>query len=198
MEKLNLEKGQKLDLSKTSVVAEDGSLQNIYFGAGWDVNDGGGTAFDLDLIVLAMKGDKVDEAMFFNNKTSQCNGVRLSDDNVTGEGDGDDEFVDIAADCLNPDFTKLVIAVNIFKGSERGQTFGQVNNAYIRIVDPAIAEDDTENDGEFALAELDFDADMSTGFIFGELLKRNDKWYYADVRKSFEGSVQDLVNLYNK
>lgn len=187
---LNLSKGQKLDLAKTSVVEEDGSLKDIYFGAGWEAARAGDD-FDLDVCVLAMQGNAVLETMYFGNKTSECGGVQLSDDNTTGEGDGDDEFINITAADLNPNFDRLVIGINIYQAKEKGQNFGLVDDAFMRVVNP-------ENDEEIALFDLSFDADTSTGLVFGELIKRKDKWFFSAKGETFDGDLNDFVNMYNK
>lgn len=184
METLNLVKGQKLDLSKGGLVAEDGSLNNVFLGAGWDMSQGGDDV-DLDILVAIMSAGQVQKVGFFNDKTP-CPGIQLSDDNRTGEGDGDDEFIDITAADLADDIDKLVFGINIFDAASKGQNFGMVESAYMRIVNP-------ETEEEVALFDLEFDASTATGLIFGELIKRNGKWYFSATGEEFNGDVNDFV-----
>lgn len=167
---VNLSKGSKVNLSK-----EAPGLNNILIGLGWDVKDAGasGDDFDLDAIAFACKGGKVrkdEDFVFFNNRFG-VTGIELSEDNRTGEGDGDDESIKIDLSKLDTDIEEIIFAVVLFEAEEKNQNFGQVDNASMRIVDEATGT-------ELALFDLSFDASEATGLYFGRLVKRGDAWIF--------------------
>lgn len=190
--KLNLEKGQKLNLEKVGLAAEDGALQDIYMGAGWDVNEKASDDFDLDIFAIMMSAGKVVHVGYFGDK-APCPGIQLSEDNTTGEGDGDDEFINITAADLPADIDVIYAGINIYQGEAKGQNFGMVDEAYMRML-PA---DDVDNEDKEIFFDLQFDADKATGIKFGKFTKRRGAWYFAAEGDTFEGSIQDLVDSLN-
>ena len=130
---VSLQKGQKIDLTKTNP-----GLKNVTVGLGWDAQKakgfglfGGGT-IDCDASVLLLKeGDKLSETVYFGKLKSKNGSVRHSGDNLTGEGDGDDEQVFVDLQSVPADIQKLVFLVNIYQAKQRNQDFGKIKNAYI-------------------------------------------------------------------
>ena len=186
---IDLSKGQKVNLSK----AGGDSLKKVLMGWGWDVKtDGsGGNDFDLDAMAFLLGTDgKVlnnDAFIFYSNKTAA--GVTLSEDNQTGEGEGDDETIIIELDAVDAAVEKIAIIVNIHEATGRGQNFGQVDNAVCRIVN-------ADSDEEIALFDLSFDADTSTALLFGELIKRNGQWYFSAVGTGFTDGLDKICANY--
>lgn len=173
---INLVKGQKLDLTKDAG-AEPG-LDSVIVGLGWDPANTGKT-FDLDasVVVIGASGKMATQGdlVFFGNLKHSSGHITHTGDNLTGEGDGDDEQIIVDLQGLindNPDVEKLLVVVNIYDAVNKGQNFGQVNNSYMRIVDK-------RNDQELARFDLNFDASADDGIIFGSLIKRNGSWYFS-------------------
>ena len=160
---INLEKGGRLNLSKTVP-----GLKNILVGLGWDTNrtDTGGD-FDLDVTVLMTSNGKIPDenyVIYFNNLTSPCGAVKHMGDNRTGEGEGDDEEVKIDLSKLPENIDKLVFVVNIYEAEQRKQNFGMVDNSYIRLVNEETGE-------EILRYDLGEDFSTETGVNFGEIYK---------------------------
>ncbi|MGL6247974.1 MAG: TerD family protein, partial [Culicoidibacterales bacterium] len=127
---LNLQKNQLLDLTK-----REPGLNSVTLGAGWDVSNTG-QGFDLDIAAFLLdangKFNTIDNVIFFNNKVGQ--GIQMNGDNVTGAGEGDDERINIELNEISPMIKKIVFVVTIHNAMEKRQTFGMVNNAYVRIL----------------------------------------------------------------
>lgn len=183
---INLSKGQKVNLTKESGT----TLDKLYVGLGWDMSPTADKTADLDAVVVVCGADgkALGDAnfVFFGNKTAP--GVQLSDDNLTGEGDGDDEWAKIDLLNLDPAATKVVVAVNIYDGPNKGQTFGMIDNAMMHIQNG----DTNEELGKF---ELDFDASSATTLIFCEIIKRNNEWFVS-AKGDEIADFQTLCNSY--
>ncbi len=184
---VNLTKGQKVDLTKTNP-----GLQRVLVGLGWDTNhyDGGGD-FDLDSSAFMTDGTgrvKQDaDFIFFNNLTHTSQSVQHLGDNLTGEGEGDDEQIKISLS-LVPDYVeKIYFTVTIHEAEARTQNFGQVSNAFIRIVDA-----DTEV--ELIRYDLSEDYSIETSVVVGELYRHNNEWKFAAVGSGFEGGLTALCS----
>jgi tellurium resistance protein TerD len=182
---VNLTKGQKVNLSK-----EAPQLDAVLVGLGWDVKASGssGADFDLDAIAFLLKGGKVKkdkDFIYFGNRNSECGAIQLSEDNLTGEGDGDDETIDIILSKVEPDVEKIAVVVNIYQAASRNQTFGMVDNAICRIVDKS-------NNKELAIFDLSFDASDATGLLFGEFIRRNNEWYFNAVGSEFKEGLDSI------
>lgn len=184
---VSLQKGGNVNLTK-----ESPSLKSIHVGLGWKPRATTGAAFDLDSQVFIVDGeDKVlsdQHFVFFNNLSSPETAVRHQGDNETGEGEGDDEvvFVDLAKVPANAQ--KLVFTVSIYNAEALNQNFGQVANAYIRILDK-----DTEV--EMARYDLSEDASTDRAMIFGELYRNGSDWRFRAVGQGRE-SLKALAQLY--
>ena len=129
---LNLKKDNILDLTKTG-----SSLKHLILGAGWDV-PAIGPSYDLDIAAFLLHENRrvmniETEVIYFRQKTQ--NGIYLEKDNLTGDGDGDDERIHIDMDALNPEITSIVCVVTIYDAEAKKQVFGNVKNAYVRLLD---------------------------------------------------------------
>lgn len=183
---INLSKGGNINLAK-----EAPGLKVINVGLGWDVNayDTGGE-FDLDASAALLNGAAklVSEQgfVFYNNPQDQYGAVRHSGDNKTGEGRGDDEVVEVNLDAVPADVGVIRFAVTIHEADVRKQSFGMVQNAYIRIVNPQSGE-------EIARYDLTEDFSSETCVIPGELYRHNADWKFRAVGSGFNGGLPAYV-----
>lgn len=179
---LNLNKNDILDLTKRNP-----GLKRVTLGAGWDVSVTG-QSFDIDIAAFLLdsnnKFNTVENVIFFNNKNAQ--GVILEGDNRTGAGDGDDERINIDLDRVNPGISKIVFVVSIFDAESKRQTFGMVNNSYVRLLDAA------QNDKELCRFNLKEDGSTATSILFAELYRDGAEWQFKAVG---EGKIADLNGL---
>ena len=185
---ISLTKGGNVNLSK-----EAPNLTNIAVGLGWNPRATDGQAFDLDAIAfLVNESGKVradTDFIFFNNLKSSDGSVEHTGDNRTGEGDGDDEVIKVDLSKVPADVSKVVFCAVIYDGQARNQNFGQVANAYIRIVN-------TQGGAEVARYDLSEDSSTETAMIFGELYKNNGEWKFRAVGQGFAGGLGSLAASY--
>ncbi len=182
---INLSKGQKVDLTKGNP-----GLDSILAGLGWDTNRyDGGHDFDLDVsIFMTNEQGKVDtdtNFVFYNNPKDAAGSVVYSGDNRTGEGEGDDETVNITLSKVPADVAKISFTVTIHEAQARGQNFGQVSNAYIRIVDTAKNE-------ELLRYDLGEDYSIETAIVVAELYRHGGEWKFAAIGSGFQGGLEAL------
>ena len=185
---ISLTKGGNVNLSK-----EAPNLTNIAVGLGWNPRATDGQAFDLDAIAfLVNESGKVradTDFIFFNNLKSSDGSVEHTGDNRTGEGDGDDEVIKVDLSKVPAAVSKVVFCAVIYDGQARNQNFGQVANAYIRIVN-------TQGGAEVARYDLSEDSSTETAMIFGELYKNNGEWKFRAVGQGFAGGLGPLAASY--
>ena len=185
---ISLQKGGNVNLSK-----EAPSMKNILVGLGWNARATDGAAFDLDASAFLLKerGKVSSDAgfIFYNQKASPCGGVVHQGDNTTGEGDGDDEVVKIDLSKLAGDVQKVAFSVTIHDADSRRQNFGQVSDAYIRLVDEASGQ-------EVARYDLSEDASVETAITFGELYRHNGEWKFKAVGQGFQGGLGPMARNY--
>ncbi len=186
---INLSKGQKVDLTKGNP-----SLKNLMVGLGWDVNAfDGGYDFDLDAsaFVLGANGKCPTEKdfIFYGNLVHQSGAVEHMGDNLTGSGDGDDEQIVVDLSKIPPNIEKVAFTVTIYDADVRRQNFGQVSNAYIRIVDQATGQ-------EVIHYDLGEDFSIETAIVVGELYKRNGDWKFNAIGSGFQGGLAALCGHY--
>ena len=176
---LNLQKNEILDLTKRNP-----GLKKVTLGAGWDISNGG-LDFDIDIAAFLLdannKFNTVSNVIFFNNKQGQ--GIALSGDNRTGAGEGDDETILIDLENINPSIQKIVFVVTIHEAQSRRQTFGMVNNSYVRLLDTQ------NNDRELCRFNLKADGSTATSVLFAELYRDMGEWQFKAVG---EGKIADL------
>lgn len=186
---INLSKGQKISLSK-----EAPGLTHIMVGLGWDINRYDGNAdFDLDASAFltgangkcTCSGDFV----FYNNLEHPSGAVKHMGDNRTGDGEGDDEqiFVDLAK--IPANIERIAVTVTIFDAEKRRQNFGQVSNAYCRMVN-----DDTGE--EIIRYDLGEDFSFETAMVVGELYRHNGEWKFNAIGSGFSGGLAALCQNY--
>jgi len=186
---IQLSKGQRIDLTK-----DNPTLSKIIIGLGWDIkNYDGGQDYDLDasafLLNSAGKCRQDLDFIFYNNLQSTDGSVRHTGDNRTGEGDGDDEQITVDLSAVPADVDKIAFTVTIHDAEVRNQNFGQVSNAFARLVD--------ENTGQEILRfDLGEDFSIETAVVFCELYRHNSDWKFNAVGAGFQGGLGALVNAY--
>ena len=186
---ISLKKGQKVSITK-----DNPGLSKVVVGLGWDVNafDTGGD-FDLDAAAflltdtgkVAGQGDFV----FFGNLTHASGGVQHMGDNRTGAGDGDDEQIEVDLSKLPANISKVAFTVTIYDADIRRQNFGQVSNAFIRIVDEVTGQ-------ELIRYDLGEDFSIETAIVVGELYKHNGEWKFNAIGSGFQGGLAALCAHY--
>lgn len=186
---INLIKGENINLSK-----EAPNLVNVMVGLGWEVRSSDGDDFDLDAsaFMLGANGKVRSDAdfIFYNQLSSQDGSVEHTGDNrVGGDGANDDEQILVHLDKVADYVQKVAITVTIYDYAARQQNFGQVNSAYIRIVN-------ADTDTEIARYDLSEDASVETAMIFGELYKHNGEWKFKAVGQGFAGGLKALCQSY--
>ena len=182
---VNLTKGGNVSLTKQAP-----GLNAVIVGLGWDARTTDGKSFDLDAsaIVCDADGKVISDKhfIFFNNLTSPEGAVQHSGDNLTGEGGGDDEQVKVNLAGLPPEAARVVFPVSIYEGDTAGQTFGQVRNAFIRVVNQA-------DEAELARYDLSEDASTETAMVFGELYRNNDEWKFRAVGQGYSAGLAGIA-----
>ena len=182
---VSLAKGGNVSLTKAAP-----GLGAITVGLGWDARTTDGQAFDLDAsaIVCGEDGRVASDQhfVFFNNLTTPDGAVQHTGDNVTGEGEGDDEQVRVNLAAMPPNIAKIVFPVSIYDSGNAGQTFGQVRNAFIRVVNQA-------DNSELARYDLSEDASTETAMIFGELYRNGDEWKFRAVGQGYSTGLSGIA-----
>jgi tellurium resistance protein TerD len=185
---VSLSKGGNVSLTK-----EAPGLTAITVGLGWDARVTDGAAFDLDASVFICGEDgKVRsdaDFVYYNNKTALGGAVEHLGDNRTGDGAGDDESVKIDLSKVPEDVKKMVFAVTIHEADTRGQNFGQVSNAYMRVMNDA-------GGAELAKYDLSEDASTETAMIFGEIYRHNGEWKMKAIGAGFAGGLGPLATAH--
>ncbi|AUG77050.1 Chemical-damaging agent resistance protein C [Kitasatospora sp. MMS16-BH015] len=181
---VTLAKGGNVSLTKAAP-----NLTQVRIGLGWDARSTTGASFDLDASALLCSGGKVmgDEYfVFYNNLKSPEGSVEHQGDNLTGDGEGDDEVVLVNLDLVPVQADKVVFAVSIYDADARLQSFGQVANAYIRVMD-ALTE------AEIARYDLSEDAAGETAMIFGELYRYQGEWKFRAVGQGYASGLRGIA-----
>lgn len=186
---VNLKKGQKADLTKGNP-----GLSRIVAGLGWDVNKyDGGADFDLDAaaFLLGADGKVASDANFiyYGNLKHSSGAVEHLGDNLTGAGDGDDEQIKVDLGAVPASIEKIDFTVTIYEADERGQNFGQVSNAFIRIVDES-------TNTELMRFDLGEDFSIETSVVVGELYRHNGEWKFNAIGSGFGGGLEALCRNY--
>lgn len=186
---INLTKGQKVDLTKGNP-----GLKKLMVGLGWDVNQyDSGADFDLDAAAF-MLGDNgkcptEKEFIFYGNLSHPTESVVHMGDNLTGEGEGDDEQIQIDLSKVPANVSKIAFTVTIYDAEERRQNFGQVSNSFIRIVDDTTGR-------ELIRYDLGEDFSIETAVVVGELYKYNGEWKFNAIGSGFQGGLAALCGHY--
>ena len=182
---INLQKGQR----------ENINAPKFTIGLGWDTNSSStGSGFDLDASVFILGENKklVSDShfIFFNNLKSPDDAVMHTGDNLTGDGDGDDEQIKIDLTKINPSVKEICIVVTIHEAETRKQNFGQVRNSYVRIVDDS-------NNTELVKYELEEDFSIETAVEFGRIYNKDGQWKFEAIGMGQKGGLEDFLNKYN-
>lgn len=170
-------------------------LPRFTIGLGWDTNTSDtGADFDLDAsaFILGSNGKILADEyfVFYNNLKSPDGAVEHTGDNLTGEGEGDDESIKIDLSKIDPRAEEIIFVVTIHQAAERRQNFGQVRNAFIRIYDTTTGEETLRYD-------LDEDFSVETAVEFGRLYKRNGAWKFEAIGTGMKGGLAEYLNKYN-
>ncbi|MBL0386818.1 TerD family protein [Tumebacillus sp. ITR2] len=186
---ISLSKGQKVDLTKTNP-----GLTKIVVGLGWDTNKyDGGKDFDLDASIFCANGaGKVSndrDFIFYNNRQNDNGSVVHTGDNRTGEGDGDDEQVAVDLATIPSATEKVAFCITIHEAIERGQNFGQVSNAFVRIVN-------AETNEELIRYDLGEDFSVETAVVVGELYRHNGEWKFSAIGSGYKDGLAGLCRDY--
>ena len=185
---ISLTKGGNVNLSK-----EAPGLTNMTVGLGWDPRATDGQDFDLDAIAFLLNdAGKVrndQDFIFFNNLKSSDGSVEHTGDNRTGEGEGDDEQIKVNLTSIPSEISKIAICAIIYEGQARNQNFGQVGDAFIRVINDS-------GNSEVARYDLSEDSSTETAMIFGELYRHNGDWKFRAVGQGFNGGLGPLAASY--
>ncbi|MFP3154366.1 TerD family protein [Lachnospiraceae bacterium ZAX-1] len=182
---VSLQKGQKVDLTKTNP-----GLSQIIVGLGWDTNkfDGGGD-FDLDAAAFLVgdsgKVSSDGDFVFFGNLKHASGAVEHTGDNLTGEGEGDDEQIKVALATVPANVARIAFAVTIYDAENRKQNFGQVSNAFIRVVDAG-------TNAELIRYDLGEDYSIETAVVVAELYRNGAEWKFNAIGSGFQGGLSAL------
>ncbi len=186
---ISLQKGQKIDLTKGNP-----GLSKIIVGLGWDTNKySGGYDFDLDASAFLLdtngRAGGIEDFVFYNNLQGGRGSVVHTGDNLTGDGEGDDEQIKIDFSLVPSQVEKIAITVTIHEAAQRGQNFGQVSNAFVRVVNEL-------TDHEIMRYDLGEDFSVETAVVVCELYRHNGEWKFNAVGSGFSGGLQALCANY--
>ncbi len=182
---ISLQKGQKVDLTKSNP-----GLTKIVIGLGWDVNKyDGGKEFDLDAaaFMLNSEGKVIDDKnfIFYNNTKSPDGSVTHTGDNRSGVGDGDDEQIKVDLAIVPSSIAKISFGITIHEAKERNQNFGQVSNAYVRVLNETSGE-------EIIRYDLGEDFSVETAVVVGELYRNNAEWKFNAIGSGYQNGLAGL------
>ncbi|MEV0034895.1 TerD family protein [Streptomyces sp. NPDC002018] len=182
---VSLSKGGNVSLTKAAP-----NLTAVTVGLGWDVRTTTGSDFDLDASALLTNAEgkvAVDgNFVFFNNLKSPDGSVEHTGDNLTGEGEGDDEAIKVNLAAVPADVDKIVFPVSIYEAESRQQSFGQVRNAFIRVVNQA-------DNNELARYDLSEDASTETAMVFGELYRNGAEWKFRAIGQGYASGLRGIA-----
>lgn len=185
---INLSKGQRVDLTKGRP-----SLNKVLIGLGWDTNKYEGEAdFDLDASAFMLNSDgksKEGDFIFYSNLMHSSGSVKHYGDNRTGEGDGDDETIEVQLNKVPSIIESIDITATIYDAKKRLQNFGMVNNAYIRLLDG-------ETNEELMRYDLSEDFSTETSLVFAKLYRHNGEWKFNAIGSGYNCGLVDLCIKY--
>lgn len=188
MSTINLEKGAKVDLTKTNP-----SVKKFTVGLGWNPNTSGGQQFDVDVsaFILGENGKRISDGhfVFYNNLKSPNDFVTHTGDNRDGQGEGDDESLIIDFSKASPQEKSVVFVVTIDKAAERNQNFGQISGAFIRILNG-------ETNEEIMKYDLAEDFSVETAVVFGKLYAKDGEWRFSAEGTGKKGGLQDYLDQF--
>ncbi len=190
---ISLAKGERISLEKVAP-----GLTEAVVGLGWDTNPtDSGDDFDLDGSLFVLGSDEKllsdKHFIFYNNLTSPDpnKSIQHMGDNLTGAGEGDDELIKINLQQVPSEVKKIVVTVTIHEAEKRKQNFGQVQNAFIRVINP-------QNKQEVVRYDLTEDYSIETALIMAEIYRKDNEWRVNAVGSGYQGGLQALLDRYNK
>jgi tellurium resistance protein TerD len=185
---VSLTKGGNVSLTKQAP-----GLTAVTVGLGWDARTTDGAAFDLDASAIICRADgrvlSDGHFVFFNQLRSPDGTVEHSGDNLTGEGEGDDEQIKVNLAQISDEVSKIVFPVSIYNADATNQSFGQVRNAYIRVVNAA-------DNSEIARYDLTEDASTETAMLFGEIYRNGAEWKFRAVGQGYAAGLAGIARDY--
>ncbi|GAF47192.1 TerD family protein [Rhodococcus wratislaviensis] len=185
---VTLAKGGNVSLDKQAP-----NLTAVAVGLGWDARSTTGHDFDLDASALATGESKRvlsdQHFVFYNNLRSPDGSVEHTGDNLTGDGDGDDEVINVDLKAVPPNVTNIFFPVSIHDAQQRGQSFGQVTNAFIRVVDRSTGN-------ELVRYDLTEDASIETAMVFGELYRHGGEWKFRAIGQGYASGLAGIARDY--
>ncbi|WP_129140466.1 TerD family protein [Modicisalibacter coralii] len=185
---ISLSKGGNISLSK-----EAPGIKKIRIGLGWDARVTTGQDFDLDASIFLTNSEgkcrQDQDFIFYNNLKSTDGSVEHMGDNRTGAGDGDDEVIKVDLEKVPSDVDKIAVTVTIHDAQSRGQNFGQVENAFARVIND-------ESDQEIVRYDLSEDYSVEDAMIFCEVYRNNGEWKFRAIGQGFSGGLADLASKY--
>ena len=186
---ISLTKGQKVDLTKTNP-----GLKSVMVGLGWDINQfDSGVNFDLDTsaFLVADNGKVTSDTdfVFYSNLEHPSGSVTHLGDNRTGAGDGDDEQIMVELPKVPANISRIAFTVTIYDAESRRQNFGQVSNAFIRLVN-------AETNEELIRYDLGEDFSIETAMVVGELYRHNGEWKFNAIGSGYQGGLAALCANY--
>ena len=185
---IDLVKGERIDLTKGRP-----SLNTVWIGLGWDVNKyEESNDFDLDATAFLLdknENSKDENIVFYGQLVHQSDSVKHYGDNRTGNGEGDDEIVEVNLNSVPSEIESIDFVVTIYKANERGQNFGMVSNAYIRLVDK-------ETNEELIRYELNEDFSSKTAVVFAKLYRHKGEWKFNAIGNGYHCDLADLCQKY--
>jgi len=185
---VTLAKGGNVSLDKQAP-----NLTAVAVGLGWDARSTTGHDFDLDASALVTGESKRvlsdQHFVFYNNLRSPDGSIEHTGDNLTGDGDGDDEVINVDLKAVPPNVTNIFFPVSIHDAQQRGQSFGQVTNAFIRVVDRATGN-------ELVRYDLTEDASIETAMVFGELYRHGGEWKFRAIGQGYASGLAGIARDY--
>ena len=185
---VSLSKGGNISLSKSAP-----SLKRILVGLGWESRSTTGADYDLDASAFLLgengKVRRDEDFLFYNQLLSVCGSVEHTGDNRTGVGDGDDEALKIDLEKISDSIKRIVISVTIDDAEAKNQNFGQISEAFMRIVN-------LDNDIEIVRFDLTEDYSTETAMIFGEIYRAGSEWKFKAVGQGFVGGLGPLARSF--
>lgn len=185
---LNLEKGQKADITKGI------GIQKIKVGLGWDATaPSASVQFDLDASIFALntagKCAVKEDFVYFGNLNHPSGAIKHNGDNLTGAGEGDDEVIDIDLSKIPASIDKLAIVIAIYKAADRKENFGMVKNAFARVVNVA-------DNKEVLKYDLSEDYSTSTSVIVGEIYRKDGEWKFNAIGEGKKEEIGGITKIY--
>ncbi len=182
---INLQKGQREIIDAPKFI----------IGLGWDTNaSASGSGFDLDASVFILGENKKilsdQHFIFYNNLKSPDGAIEHTGDNLTGDGEGDDEQIKVDLSNIDSKVSEICVVVTIHEAESRKQNFGQVRNSFVRVFD-------ANTNTDIVKYELEEDFSIETAVEFGRIYKREGKWKFEAVGIGMKGGLQDYLVKYS-